>query len=217
MSSFPGSPRTLPGAIVAVDPSSLLSRLVVFQYNPDEVTRTLTPRSAPGSGGSGASNTHRLWGAPTETISLSLDLDAADGLETGDPVAVTVGVAGRLAGLEMLLYPSSATIVANSALLLAGTLEILPPDGPLTVLALGPTRVVPVRLTRLVVREQAYSPALVPIRASVDVDLEVLSYDDLSPLDAGYALFLVHQVAQEALATVGAVGAAVSASLSIGG
>ena len=90
MSSFPGSPRTMPGAIVAVDPLSPLARTVIFQYNPDEVTRSLRPRAAP-TGGSSASDAHRIWGAPTESISMTVELDATDGLESGDPLAaVTV-------------------------------------------------------------------------------------------------------------------------------
>ena len=39
MSSFPGAPRTAPGAIVAVDPVSALSRVAAFQYNPDQVRK----------------------------------------------------------------------------------------------------------------------------------------------------------------------------------
>ena len=67
-----------------------------------------------------------------------------------------------------------------------------------------------------------------PIRASVDVNLDVLSYNDLSPTDPGYALFLVHQVLKETMASVaavasvagaaaGAVGGSASGSVSIGG
>jgi hypothetical protein len=215
MGSFPGSPRTLPGAIIAVDPASALSRLTLFQYNPDEVTRTLTPRG-PAGGNSGVADAHRLWGAPTESIAMTIEVDATDGLAAGDPIAATAGVAGKLAGLEMLLYPSTATVIANAALLLAGTIEILPPDGPLTVLVLGPTRVVPVKVSSLTVREQAFSTALVPIRASVDIGLDVLSYNDLPPTDAGFALFVAHQIVKETLATVSAVEGAVSASLSVG-
>lgn len=215
MSSFPGSPRTLPGAIVAVDPVSPLSRLVLFQYNPDEVTRTVTPRAAQAAGAP-SSDAHRIWGAPTESISMTLEFDATDGLETGEAMAAATGIAGRLAALEMLLYPSTVTVIANAALLLAGTIEILPPEGPLTVLVLGPNRVVPVRLTSLKIREQAFSTALMPIRASVEVGLDVLSYNDLPPTDAGFALFIAHQVLTETLATADAAGAAISASISIG-
>jgi len=119
-------------------------------------------------------------------------------------------VAGRLAALEMLLYPSTVTVITNTALLLAGTIEILPPEGPLTVLVWGPSRAVPVRVESLTIREQAFDTDLTPLRASVDVSLEVLSYNDLSPTDPGFALFLVHQVLKETMATVAAASGAVS-------
>ena len=221
MGSFPGSPRTLPGAIVAVDPLSPLSRIVLFQYNPDEVTRTVRPRG-PSSGG--ATDGHRIWGAPHESISMTVELDATDGLETGDPLAASMGVGGQLAALEMLLYPSTVSVIKNTALLLAGTLEILPPEGPLIVLIWGPGRAVPVKVESLTIREQAFDTDLTPIRASVDVSLEVLSYGDLSPTDPGFALFLVHQVVKETMATIagvagiaGSVSAGASASAPVGG
>ncbi|MEZ5184130.1 MAG: hypothetical protein R2720_00155 [Candidatus Nanopelagicales bacterium] len=205
MGTFPGTPRTLRGAIVAVDPLSPLSRIVVFQYNPDNVIRTLTPHDTQGS-------SHRISGAPTEQITMTVELDATDGLAAADPLATTTGVAGQLAALEMLLYPSSLQVVANTALLLAGTIEILPPDAPLTVLAWGPGRTVPVRLTGLRITEQAFDTALNPIRAAAEVSAEVLSYNDLPPTDAGYALFLAHQVTKEVLATTASVSGALSAA-----
>lgn len=209
MSSFPGTPRTLRGAIVAVDPKSPLSRAVVFQYNPDAVTRSLRPRSAAQEQQVGASDAHRLWGAPVETVTMTVELDATDGLETGDPVSATTGVASQLAAMELLLYPSSALVIANTALLLAGTIEILPPAGPLTVLVWGPGRAVPVRVESISITEQAFDTALMPIRASVELSVQVLSYNDLPVTDPGFALFLVHQVAKETLATVaGATGVA---------
>ena len=156
MSGFPGSPRTLPGAIVAVDPLGP-PRAIVFQYNPDEVTRILKPRTPPSGGGS-AADVHRIWGAPSESISLTLELDATDGLADADPVAVAVGVAGPIAALELLLYPGTATVLSNTALLLAGTIEVLPPQGPVVVLVWGPGRVVPVKVTGVTIREQAFSP-----------------------------------------------------------
>lgn len=205
MGTFPGTPRTLRGAIVAVDPRSPLSRIVVFQYNPDTVIRSLTPHEAAG-------NTHRISGAPTEQITMTVEIDATDALAAADPLATATGVAGQLAALEMLLYPSSIQVIANTALLLAGTIEILPPDAPLTVLAWGPGRTVPVRLTSLRITEQAFDTSLNPIRASVEVSAQVLSYNDLPPTDAGYALFLAHQVMTEVLASTAAVSGALSAA-----
>lgn len=199
MSGFPGSPRVVPGAIVAVDLVPPGARAIPFQYNPDEVTRTLKPRR-PAASGSSESDAHRIWGAPTESISMTLELDATDGLETAESTAQRLGVAGRIAALESLLYPASALVIANSALAAIGTIEVLPPIGPLVVLVWGRGRVVPVRIDGLTIREQAYDTRLNPIRASIEVSLTALSYDDLSPLDQGYALFLAHQVAMESMA-----------------
>jgi hypothetical protein len=217
MSSFPGSPRILRGAIFAVEPVNPLSRIVVFQYNPDQLTRTLRPRGAPAEQQAGPTDAHRVWGAPVETISMTVEVDATDQLANGDPVAATTGIAPQLSVLEMLLYPSSLTVVANAALLLAGTIEILPPEGPLTVLVWGPGRAVPVRLDSLTITEQAFDPALFPTRASVELSAQVLSYNDLPPADPGYALFLVHQVLKETLATVAGVTGALSAVADLAG
>jgi hypothetical protein len=217
MGSFPGSPSTLRGAIVAVDLRSPLSRIVIFQYNPDEVTRSLRPRGGP-SEETGPADAHRIWGAPIEQIRMTVEVDATDQLETQDPVAAVSGIAPQLSAMEMLLYPSSVTVIANAALLLAGTIEILPPEGPMTVLVWGPGRAVPVRLESLEITEQAFAPAtLFPIRASVALSAQVLTYDDLPVTDAGSALFLVHQVLKETMATVAGVTGAISAIQELAG
>ncbi|MER6197684.1 hypothetical protein ABT234_09965 [Streptomyces sp. NPDC001586] len=211
MSSFPGSPRTLRGAVVAVDASSPLSRLAVFQYNPDQVVRTLRPRGTSSSHSITAADPHGLWGAPVETFSLTIDVDATDQLEHGDPVASLTGIAPQLAALEMLLYPGIATVIENAALLSAGTIEILPMESPLTLLVWGPGRAVPVRIESLTITEQAFSPALFPTRASVELSAQVLSYNDLPASDPGYALFLVHHVLKETMAVVAGVSGAAAA------
>jgi hypothetical protein len=201
------TPRTLRGAIVAVDRSGPPSRIVVFQYNPDEVSRTLQPSE----GGGSDSGTKRAWGAPAETVSLTVELDATDQLEAGDPLAAATGILPALSALEMLLHPSSAQIIANTVLLAAGTIQILPPKPPLAILVWGPARVVPVKLTNLQITEQAYSPALVPIRASVEVSANVLTYEDLPLTDLGFGLSVAHLVAKEVLAIAGGVTGAGSA------
>jgi hypothetical protein len=210
MGTLSESPRPLRGAVLAVDPLSPLSRIVIFQYNPDQMTRTLRPRAAGSDREVGPADAHRLWGAPTESISVTVEVDAADQLEAGDPIAAVTGIAPQLSALEMLLYPSSALVIANSALLLAGAIEILPPEGPLTVLVWGPGRAVPVRLESLTITEQAFNPALFPIRASVELSAQVLSYSDLPVSDPGYALFLVHQVLKETMATIAGISGALS-------
>lgn len=41
MTTFPGSPRLLKGAIVGVDLFNPLASVILFQYNPDMLTRAL--------------------------------------------------------------------------------------------------------------------------------------------------------------------------------
>jgi hypothetical protein len=205
MSSFPGSPRLLKGAIVGVDPANPLASVVVFQYNPDTMTRRLDARATGGGGDVGErSEPFRLTGPPRETITIGVEIDAVDQLEVADPVAVTAGISPTLAALEMLLYPKSSVVVANTALAEIGNIEVVPPQAPLTVFVWGPQRVLPVRLTGFTITEQAYDPALNPILAKVDLTMAVLSYADLKRTDPGYTLFLAYQIAKEISATTNA-------------
>jgi hypothetical protein len=199
MSSFPGSPRLLKGAIVGVDPFNPLASVVVFQYNPDTMTRRLEPRAVAAEGDRGEA--FRLTGAPKETITLSIEIDATDQLEQANPLATTMGIYPTLAALEMLLYPKSAVVIANTILSLIGTIEVTPVEAPMTLFVWGPQRVLPVRLTSLSITEEAHDQLLNPIRAKVDLSLTVLSYHDLSVTSPGEALFLVHHIAKEIMAT----------------
>jgi hypothetical protein len=200
MTSFPGSPRLQKGAIVAIDPLNPLTSVILFQYNPDVVTRTLTAQTT--SGESGRSESLRLKGAPVETIKVDVEMDAADDLEKGEQVAVGMGIYPQLAALEMLLYPKSALVIANTALLMAGTIEVIPPEAPFTLFIWGPKRVLPIRITGFTITEEAHDPNLNPIRAKVSLEMRVLSYSDFSVLHPGYALFLSHQVVKETMAVI---------------
>ena len=207
MTGLSASPRLIKGALVGVDPANPVASIVAFQYNPDSMTRRLEPR---GASGGDKGEAFRLAGAPKETITLSIEIDATDGLEEGNPIAIAAGINPTLAALEMMLYPKSALAIANMALSAAGLIEILPATGPMILFVWGPTRVLPVRLTSLGIAEEAYDNLLNPIRAKVDLSLAVLSYNDLKVGSAGHALFLVHQVAKEVMATTNIVNSAVS-------
>ena len=86
---------------------------------------------------------------------------------------------------------------------MSGTIELIPPEAPLTLFIWGPKRVLPVRLATFSIVEEAYDVDLNPIRASVNLGLRVLSYNDLSLTNPGYYLFLAHQVTKEVMAQVG--------------
>ena len=106
MSSFPGSPRLLKGAIVGIDIFNPVSSVIMFQYNPETLTRTLQPQSMGGQSGDRA-EVMRLKGAPVETIKLDIEIDATDQLETADTNATKLGIYPQLSQLEMLIYPKS--------------------------------------------------------------------------------------------------------------
>lgn len=205
MTSFSRAPRLTKGALVGLDPLNPLASVVVFQYNPDQMTRTLNAQTTGGEG-SDRAEPMRLKGAAVETIGLTVEVDATDQLERGDGVAAAMGVYPQLSSLEMMLYPKTALVVANTVLLAMGTIEILPPMAPFTLFIWGPKRILPVRLTSLTITEDAHDPALNPIRASVQMSLRVLTYSDLPITHPGYALFLAHQAVKEAMAVVGSVG-----------
>jgi Contractile injection system tube protein len=213
MSQFPASPQVLKGAIVGLDPMNPLASIIVFQYNPDAVTRTIHARTA--GAGSSQSEALRLKGPPEETIAFDVEIDAADQLEQSDPIAESMGIAPALASLEMLLYPKSAVVIANEVLAQLGVIEVIPAEAPLTLLVWGIKRVLPVRLTQFTITEEAFDTDLNPIRAKVALSLTVLTYNDLGLLSVGGALFMAHQVIKEVMATIsgaGAVAGAISAS-----
>jgi len=204
MTDFPGSPKTLKGALIGLDAANPVASIIVFQYNPLKMTRTLVAQTS-GSEGS-IFETQRLKGAPQETIKIEIELDAADKLEKGDNIATDLGIYPQLSALEMLVYPKSALVITNSILLGLGTIEVIPPMGPLTLFIWGPQRILPVRLTEFTINEEAYDTKLNPIQAKVNLGLRVLSYNDLSLTHPGYYLFLTHQVVKEVFATIGSIG-----------
>jgi hypothetical protein len=213
MTTFPGSPRLLKGALVGLDPLNPVAGVVVFQYNPDTLTRRLEARGASQEGDRGEAL--RLTGAPKETITLSIELDAADQLEQANPLAVTLGLHPTLAALEMMLYPKSATVIANDILSAIGTIEIIPAQAPMVLFVWGPARVLPVRLTNFSITEEAYDQRLNPIRAKVELSLAVLSYHDLSLLSPGRALFLAHHIMKEVMAVTNVANSAANIGVSL--
>jgi hypothetical protein len=201
MTTYPRSPRLLKGALVSVAIGSPIPQAIVFQYNPASLTRTLEPQLA-GEGGE-RSEAMRIKGAPIESMTLEVEIDATDQLERGQVVAARTGIYPQLSALEMLLYPRSGMVIANTVLMALGTIEVAPPAAPLTLFIWGPNRVLPVRLSSFSITEEAFDVNLNPIMAKVSLGLRVLSYNDLPLTHPGYHLFLAHQVLKETLAAVG--------------
>jgi hypothetical protein len=216
MTSFPGSPKLLRGGLVLVDPSSTaVKRIIALQYNPDSISRTLQVQAMGADGD--RSQAMRIKGPPVETIKLDAEIDATDQLEFPDQNrnAVEFGILPQLAALETIIYPASDILISNNALAAAGTLEIAPMEAPLTLFVWSKNRILPVRITELSVTEEAFDPALNPIRAKVSLGMRVLSVDDLGFAHKGGSLFMTHLQAKEQLVTK--VPAASMSSFGLGG
>jgi hypothetical protein len=209
MSGFPGSPRILKGGLVLLDPGSfavLPNGIIVMQYNPDTVTRTLKVKGA--EEGGDRSEALRLTGPAVETIKLDVEIDATDQLENPGQNQNTVqyGIAPQLAALETLVYPTAAALQDNYSLSQQGVLEIMPIMAPLSLFVWSASRIVPVRLTDLSITEEAFDPRLNPLRAKVSLGLRVLSIDDLFFSDKGGSLYMAYQRQKESLAQMNQAG-----------
>lgn len=200
MTAFPGSPRLLKGAIIGAAKFNPLASVIVFQYNPDTMTRTLEARTTTGEP-SDRSEALRLAGPPIEKITISIEIEATDQLETANPLAVATGINPTLAALEMLFYPKSIDVIKNLAVAATGFMEIVPTEAPLTLFVWGPTRVLPVRITSFSITEEAFDTVLNPVRAKVDLTMRVLSTQDVQTSNPGFSLFMAYQISKELMAT----------------
>ncbi|HLT39610.1 MAG TPA: hypothetical protein VK034_25175 [Enhygromyxa sp.] len=183
--SLPGAPLRK-GALVQIFEGVVglgLPNIVLFQYNPEKISHTITPWNP-----AEVDQTQRGAQAPTvqpfnpkQSFSISLELDASDEMAEDSKIAVRWGVADRLAALKKLTYASEGLLgdLLRSAKLLAGDVQckVERPNVPVILFVWGPGRVLPVRVTSFSVEEKWYTPTLFPLHATVSLGLEVLTPD----------------------------------------
>ena len=212
------SPRLIKGGLVVLAPGGGAVRTTIpLQYNPDTLTRSYQVQGVGGDGGGERAQPFRLKGPAIETIKLDAEIDATDQLEFPDrnANAVAYGIAPQLAALEALVHPSVDEILSVANQAADGTLEIIPPEAPLVIFVWSKRRVAPVRVTDFSITEEAFDPALNPIRAKVSLGLRVLSTDDLGFTHRGGTIFISYLRTREQLA--GKAASASLASLGISG
>ena len=174
--------------------------IIEFQYNPEQVTRTLKPQ--PVSDEPDRTEIFRLKGPPIETIRCTIDIDATNLLASSDATTLSYGIQPQLAALELLVYPTSEVLLANEALSFLGTIEILPMQSMLTLFVWSKSRVTPVLITDLDITEELFDGQLNPIRAKVALGMRVLNVNDVGFLTPAGALYMAYQIQKEALATM---------------
>jgi hypothetical protein len=212
MSTFPGSPQLLKGGIVLLHPDTGQPvQIIVLQYNPDTLTRTLQVQGIGPEPGDRL-EALRLKAPPLETIKMDAEIDATDQMEKADPTTALLGIYPQLAALETIVYPTSRQLQANDSQAQMGTLEIAPMEAPLSLFVWSQVRVLPVRVTDFSITEEAFDPNLNPIRAKVSLGMRVLTVNDLGFAHKGGNMFMTYLQQKEQLAnkspkgTLGAMG-----------
>lgn len=202
MTRYADIPKPIRSGIVIVDPERGTPQgIIVLQFNPDSLERSITPQAAgggdSGGGGSGGDRNEalRLKGPAEESWKFTAEIDSTDQLDVPAPN----GIHPQLAALEMLVQPTTAQLRKNTRLSEKGAIEISPMEMPLTLFTWGSKRVMPVKLTELSVSETAFDVNLNPMRASLDMGLKVLTVSDLPAGHRGAELYMAHLAQKERL------------------
>jgi hypothetical protein len=204
MSAFPNSPRLLKAGLVLADPDNgAVQRVVVMQYNPDSLTRTLQAQTVRPELRN-RSEALRLTGPAVETLKLEAEIDAADQLADQNLLATQFGIHPQLAAIETIVHPSSFQLLNANSLAKSGVLEIAPAEAPLCLFVWSKSRIVPVRITEFSITEEAFDQALNPIRARVSLGMRVLNVNDLGFGDKGGNVFMAYLIQKEILSALSA-------------
>lgn len=172
-----------------------IPNIVIFQFNPDTLTRTMEIPELPGGGNARENNqaTEKTY----ETISLKAQFSAADELGDEKALAKAFGIGPRLAALEKMVQTSGDQGLLGAAIDAIGDAlgggdstpsQPIPRETfPRTLFIWGLTRVLPVRITTMRMTEQEFDFLLNPIRAEVDIEMTVMAPDPYSsdPLAEG--------------------------------
>jgi hypothetical protein len=167
-----------------------LPNVVIFQFNPESLTRNIQIPSRPT--GATSRETSQAGETPVETISLTAHFSAADRLGENDALARLYGIGPQLAALEQMVHPTGQISGAvgevvdaiGAAIFGGGTRAPEQPipreQYPKVLFIWGLRRVLPVIIDSMSVTEQHFDPLLNPIQAEVALGLSVLTLDPCS-------------------------------------
>jgi hypothetical protein len=174
----------LRGAFIAYEPGGYpeARRVIPFRFNPESLSRTIAVQAGqPGAGVEGAApgagaappaegSADSSGGVVKESFTVQIRVDLADRDQSVSGLDEQFGVAPEIAAIEDLLYPAEADSDAASD----GTEPVQPARArPTVLLVWGRKRVLPVRIVSLKVDESVYNNHLNPVRAEMEVSLEV--------------------------------------------
>lgn len=208
-------PHLLRGALVEYGTGLIgpIPNIVIFQFNPEALTRTLNIPQRPS--GANTREANQSGEVTIETISFKASFSAADELADNKVLARTFGVGPRLSALEKMVHPSAVIAGAigaaidaiGSALGLGGgggdtaASQPIPREKyPKIIFIWGLTRVLPVTINSMRITEVQYDFLLNPIQADVEIELSVMDTDPCSDDAFAKGALMYSNLAKEAQA-----------------
>jgi hypothetical protein len=186
-----------------------IPNVVIFQFNPETLSRTvqIPPRPASGT----ARETTQAGEPAVEKITLKASFSAADEFGDNKALARMFGVGTRLAALEKMVYPSNDLLAAIGAALgsAAGAVgigggdarQVIPREKyPRILFIWGIYRVLPVVLESMSITEQQYDFLLNPVQAEVSISMAVNASDKCSDDEVAKGAMLYSNMAKDAQA-----------------
>ncbi|MDY6979905.1 MAG: hypothetical protein SV201_08495 [Pseudomonadota bacterium] len=216
------------GALVeyASDFLGPIPNIVVFQFNPEQIARTLNiPGRTDSTPEKNAQVETRQAGAsPTESFTVTAHFSAADDLgkhDAASSVPRIFGIGPQLAALEKMVYTEGGIISGAIGAAVDAIGDALgsgngsQPEKPIPrehlppiLFIWGPSRVLPVDIKSMSITEQKYDPKLNPVQAEVQIGLQVTSFPKNSKDNIGKGALSYTQSVKEAQAALNLANAA---------
>ena len=179
--------KMLRGALIEYGSDFLgpIPNVVIFQFNPETLTRTIQvpPRNTSAT----SRETGQSGEAPVEKVTVNAVFSAADALNDNKVLARAFGVGPQLAALEKMVYPAGNLSGLIGAALDAigdaitgggedsGPSQPVPREKQPRILFIwGLTRILPVVIESMTITEQQYDFLLNPVEAQVSIGLAVV-------------------------------------------
>jgi hypothetical protein len=206
--------KILKGALIEYGSDFLgpIPNVVIFQYNPEKLTRTIEipPRPVNAT----TRETSQSGEPPFERFRGEAQFSSADQRNSSNPIGLTMGVGPQLAALEAMVYPVQtpggligAAVDAIGSLLSGSsgpdpTQPVPRVQSPKILFVWGLTRVVPVIIESMTINEVQYDFLLNPQEASVTIGLAVVTPCNCCDDKIASGALAYTQMMQDTLATV---------------
>lgn len=189
--------------------ASKIPNIVIFQFNPEQITRTI--EIPPRPTGASLREVNQAGEIPVERISLVAHFTTHEETARTNPVSLVVGIGPQLAALDKLVRPQgpisgllSKAIDKVGDLISGGngdaTQKVPREAYPRLLFVWGATRVLPVTIDSLQIIEKQYDALLNPTLAEVTITMTAIKPDPCSDDPIAKGAYWWTSAARDALA-----------------